>query len=227
MGNSTSSANNQNTPNQNIQQRVASPASARTSSPSRGGSPAPSSHRVHRSLRTKKKSLELPDLASLTLTPANSSPASASASPHSQYRRPQASSPIPIPASARPPPPRGFQPQNNLPSAAHIAYNHRHRSYLSSAYPSTHSFDHGGSPPRHQEPIPEHDHEPVRGKRAPKPKETVHSTLPIVVIKGEDEPKSDDVPSTIMIKWRGGGRNVILARAGDDNWKGRQQMDYE
>ena len=117
MGKSSSSANNQYNTNQNHPPRTDSPASARTSSPSRGGSPAPSGHRVHRSLRTKKKSLELPDLASLTLTPANSSPASVS--PHSNFRHPQASSPIPIPPSARPPPPRGFAPQNNLPSAAH------------------------------------------------------------------------------------------------------------
>ena len=56
-----------------------------SNSPARGGNPTPSasSHRVHRSLRNKKKSLELPDLESLTLTsasPASSSTTAASAS---------------------------------------------------------------------------------------------------------------------------------------------------
>lgn len=31
-------------------------------------------------------------------------------------------------------------------------------------------------------------------------------------------------PIPTKIYWKGGGKNVILARAGDDNWKGRQQM---
>ena len=31
----------------------------------------------------------------------------------------------------------------------------------------------------------------------------------------------------IRVVWRGGGRNVQLMRAGDNNWKGRRLMDYE
>lgn len=218
MGNSTSSANNQQNPNHDHPPRVDSPAaSSRTRSPSAGGSP----HRVHRSLRTKKKSLELPDLASLSLTPANSSPAS---SPHSQYRRPPASEPIPIPISARPPPAPGFQPQNNLPSAARLAFNNRRRSYNSSRQPSVQSFDtRDPSPPRRAETILEHD----ELDRIGRPRELIHSTLPIVLIKGDEPGPSDDQPSNISIKWRGGARKVVLARAGDDNWKGRQDMDYD
>jgi len=37
--------------------------------------------------------------------------------------------------------------------------------------------------------------------------------------------KREDVP--MKIYWRGGGKNVTLIRAGDDNWKGRQPMEKE
>lgn len=209
MGNSASNANQSPLHHPS---RLDSPA-RRTASPARGGSPAPSS-RVHRSLRQKKKSLELPDLASLTLTPASSSPQSVS--PHNGYRNPRASSPIPIPISARPPV-QTFRPQNNLPSAAQLHFKHR-KSYLSSAYPSTQSFV-SGSPP---EPVPE---EPP-AKPADYVPEIVHSTLP-VLLKAEDDSSSKPEPVTVHIKWRGGGRSVILTRAGHDNWNGRQPMEYE
>ncbi|KAA1469717.1 hypothetical protein DENSPDRAFT_849080 [Dentipellis sp. KUC8613] len=89
-------------------------------------SPAPRPPPVHRSLRTKKKSLELPDLASLTLTPAHSP----NASPHGPYRRPKASSPIPIPTSPQNPLSKehsyhSFGPQRppHLQSATQISLN--------------------------------------------------------------------------------------------------------
>ncbi|PAV17219.1 carbohydrate-binding module family 48 [Pyrrhoderma noxium] len=34
-------------------------------------------------------------------------------------------------------------------------------------------------------------------------------------------------PVQVCIIWRGGGKSVILIRAGDNNWKGRQQMEYD
>lgn len=224
MGNSTSNAANPNSTSNHSQlqpssSRYASP-TRRTQSPiSRGGSPVPAANRVHKSLRNKKKSLELPDLASLALTPASNSPGS---SPHASYRRPRASSPIPIPISPNNAP-STFRVQNNLPSAAHIALSQngrasRYRSYLSSAYPSTHSFvsrdQEQGSPPRQ---------EPVKHEFVP---EVVHSTIPLALPKAEGEVHKPE-HLTVTIKWRGGGKSVILARAGDDYWKGRQPMEYE
>ncbi|KAI0801976.1 5'-AMP-activated protein kinase beta subunit, interation domain-containing protein [Irpex lacteus] len=212
MGNSTSNAANSNLPH-NSSRRTQSPASIS----SRGGSPVPSangSHRVHKSLRTKKKSLELPDLASLALTPASSG--SPNASPHAAFRRPRASSPIPIPISPRPPP-SGYPVQSDIPSAAKLTDltgKSRYRSYLSSvsAYPSMHS----GSPPRTD--ISNGRHEFVQ--------EVVHSTIPLALMKAEGEgPRPEHV--TVTIKWKSGGRSVILARAGDDYWKGRQPMEYD
>ena len=221
MGNSTSNAANSSLPEPKAQlQRHTSP-NGRTLSPngrvlSPAGSPVP---RVHKSLRTKKKSLELPDLASLALTPASASP---NASPHTGYRRPRASSPIPIPASPNPPQPT-FRVQNNLPSAAHIAGSGNRRyqkSYLSSAYPSSHSFSgrehEQSSPPGHDEPEKQDFKE-----------EVVHSTIPLALVKAECDGLARPEHLSVMIKWRGGGKSVVLARAGDDYWKGRQPMEYE
>ncbi|KAI0789583.1 5'-AMP-activated protein kinase beta subunit, interation domain-containing protein [Abortiporus biennis] len=224
MGNSTSNAN-ANPPPNTAQSRLDS-SSRRTASPIRGGSPAPSSHRVHKSLRQKKKSLELPDLASLALTPTPSSPSSGS--PHAAYRRPRASSPIPIPNSANPPV-QTFRVQNNLPSAAHInlhtvpsgqGRSRHNRSYLNSAYPSTNSFDSRvhSSPPQQTERL--------KPEFVP---EVIHSTLPVALPKAEEDISKPE-PITVFIKWRGikgEYKSVVLARAGDDSWKGRQPMDFD
>ncbi|KAI0670906.1 5'-AMP-activated protein kinase beta subunit, interation domain-containing protein [Trametes maxima] len=198
--------------------RFSSP-SRSTHSPVRGGSPNPSStsHRVHRSLRHKKRSLELPDLASLTLTPASSSPASVS--PHPGSRRPRASSPIPIPTAANPPP-QTFRPQNNLPSAARIDRlrdgSSRYKSSLS-AFNSTRSFQSvvPESPPRSEAPL-RHEFVP----------EVVHSTLPLVLVKAEEDMHKPE-PVNVKITWRQAGSRVFLIRAGHDNWQGRQPMEYD
>lgn len=64
--------------------------------------------------------------------------------------------------------------------------------------------------------------------------EVVHSTIPIALNKhldhsidddGKRRLKKEEVP--MKIYWRAGGKNVILIRAGDDNWKGRQPMEKE
>ncbi|CCL99256.1 uncharacterized protein FIBRA_01271 [Fibroporia radiculosa] len=196
--------------------------SAHSHSPARRGSPArpPSaaSQRVHRSLRTKKKSLELPDLASLALTPAGS-PSPASVSPHGAYRRPRASSPIPIPTSAQPPQPT-FRPQNNLPSAAHIAlsnYNdhtRNNKSYLTNASRSFMYRVQEHSPPR--EDIHKSGFVP----------EVVYSTLPLALHKAEEDTGNPE-PVSVKITYRGAGKAVVLARAGDENWQGRQPMEFD
>ncbi|KAI0352596.1 hypothetical protein OH77DRAFT_1523178 [Trametes cingulata] len=213
MGNTSSN------PSAAANARLDSP-SRNAPSPSRGGSPNPShtSHRVHRSLRHKKKSLELPDLASLTLTPASSSPASVS--PHPGHRRPRASSPIPIPTAANPPP-QTFRPQNNLPSAARIDRmrdgHSRYKSSLS-AFNSTRSFQSAAvpdSPPRSDVPL--------RQGFVP---EVVHSTIPIALVKAEEDVHKPE-PVDYKIVWRQSGKKVYLIRAGHDNWQGRQPMEYD
>jgi hypothetical protein len=65
--------------------------------------------------------------------------------------------------------------------------------------------------------------------------ETVRSTIPIGLIQ-EDIPQPptrsrlspiDEPPHPVDVKilWRGVGKTVFLARAGDSNWKGRQAME--
>ncbi|EJF63208.1 hypothetical protein DICSQDRAFT_179224 [Dichomitus squalens LYAD-421 SS1] len=216
MGNTSSNP-------QSAHSRLDSPARSAHHSPIRGGSPNPSSstsHRVHRSLRNKKKSLELPDLASLTLTPASSTPASVSVSPHPAHRRPRASSPIPIPTAGNPPP-QTFRPQNNLPSAARIdrmADGRSRYKHSLSAFASTRSFQSTvvqDSPPRSDV--------PMRSEFVP---EVVHSTIPIALMKAEEDGHKLE-PVNYKITWRGGGKKVVLIRAGHDNWQGRQPMEYD
>jgi len=80
--------------------------------------------------------------------------------------------------------------------------------------------------------------------------ETVHSTIPLALHKAEEElAKSTNVdptgengqlierqdqshedqkePVSVKITWNGGGKDVVLVRAGDDNWKGRLPMEPE
>ena len=213
----------------------------------------PTPHPVHRSLRTKKKSLELPDLASLSLTPApsyvNNSP---NHSPHPHYRRPKPSSPIPIPSQTGPS--NGVDhhyqsyPRPNLPSTTQMPdvlvqqqpHTHipifpptqRHRSTPNA---STRSFS---RPPQATHLPPIRDIEPGREpdpKVIPFQPETVNSTIPLGLTQ-EDIPQPpararlspiDEPPHPVDVKisWRGIGKTVFLARAGDAGWKGRQAME--
>ncbi|KAI0755108.1 5'-AMP-activated protein kinase beta subunit, interation domain-containing protein [Daedaleopsis nitida] len=183
--------------------RLDSPARNNAHSPIRGGSPNPSSasHRVHRSLRNKKKSLELPDLASLTLTPASSSPVSGSPT-------------RPIGALT-------FRPQNNLPSAARIDRMADGRSRYTksnlSAFASNRSFQSAiqDSPPRSDAPV-----------KTEFVQEVVHSTIPLALHKADDD-SHDPEPVNYKIVWRNGGKKVALIRAGHDNWQGRQPMEFD
>jgi 5'-AMP-activated protein kinase beta subunit, interaction domain/Glycogen recognition site of AMP-activated protein kinase len=212
----------------------------------------PSSHPVHRSLRTKKKSLELPDLASLSLTPAPSHLNSPNHSPRPHHRRPKASSPIPIPSQS--PATNGVDyhyqsySRPNLPSTTqmpdvlvqHPTHPHipvfppaqRHTSTLNA---STRSFT---RPPQATHLPPIRDVEPGRDPEAKVVSffpETIHSTIPIGLVR-QDAPQPptrtrlspiDEPPHPVDIKisWHGGGKTVYLARAGDANWKGRQLME--
>lgn len=277
MGNTASNTNNASRPS-GLRDRVTSP--NRKSTRSRSPSPGPNSpHRPHRSLRQKKKSLELPDLASLGLSPVNP--------PSRRNSNRPGSSPIPIPpvVQALPNPyadniPERYQRgRRRQPSdfaldeevSTHIPIypdpvtdtsrrSSRGNPFIRGAplkYTSTQSFTHTSSRPQHK-----HKHEEIQEEEAPTfVPEAVRSTIPIALHKAEMElfksqfsddgheeverdlaPKEggtgrkmdmvveveeglDPIPTKIY--WKGGGKNVVLARAGDDNWKGRQQMTPE
>lgn len=219
----------------------------------------------HRSLRYKKKSLELPDLA-LAVTPAAPGATGSTSGVTGPYRRPQASSPIAIPTKpgvGGPGTPRANQESRlrSIPSAATNAaiqnmppmaevivqaneQRGRGNPHIRGAplqYTSTHSFTGTG---RGQTPLPSfvlrsHPY----GGFVP---EDVHSTLPLALGKTEDaveeeaerqeenahrttprQSTDEKQPAQVCIVWRGGGKSVFLMRAGDNNWKGRQPMEYE
>lgn len=287
MGNTTSNTNH-NRPSPVPTKQIDS--SSRKQAQSH--SPSPNPNQPHRSLRTKKKSLELPDLALLSLTPPPSYQNSANSSPLSSHRRqPRTTSPIPIPipvsnngtinnASNTGTSPRGRQPNVKVnlaretntsnfssdllleqPPSTHIPVpHHQHHSrnrgspFFRGAplqYNSTHSFTsrgQAGVQPRIQEIYAESQFEvSAQPDRQEFVQETVYSTIPLALHKAEeelaaattngldelgmsasnhpaDEPKE---PVNVKITWNGGGKSVVLARAGDDNWKGRQQMEPE
>jgi hypothetical protein len=239
MGNTTSNAG----PGVPQSRRVHSPGRASASPARRTDSPAgraKSPLGPHRSLRTKKKSLELPDLASLALTPSHSGTST-------PYRRgARTSSPIPIPVSAGQNP-ASAAPRPQLPSTTEMVDVLLHP-------PSTHIPVHPGHRPRSQlmrgGPLPYNSTRSFSGKSSQAPAarradsnefvpEVIRSSIPVVLRDKDDdhEPDAnahvrrktkDDEPVPVKIVWHGGAeRSVVLARAGDDNWKGRQPLERE
>lgn len=184
---------------------------------------------THKSMRTKKKSLELPDLAMLGISQPPPKP-------------PPPSAPIPIPISPNPNPdahrprPRIDHDESRLTvsdlavqPSTHIPLYHQTNNRKSSypKYDSNRSESSKDSVPPSQQLEEEEQQSPFKH-------EVVHSTIPVALHKpldhsmeedGKRRYKREDVP--MKIYWRGAGKNVILIRAGDDNWKGRQPMEKE
>ena len=211
-------------------------ASSPTSRAIGGPPPAPTTEVPHPSLRTKKKSLELPDLASLSLDPRGRQAKSASIpipvtapSPFRHYQQsqhPQPRAPRHLPSTTdvdlvanyppfpRPNPaaPRGRQQQQQVARMQEL-YN--------------------------QSQQPAHPPSPHR----PFPQEVVRSSIPVALAKAlpnelppaeeivqQEYPQKEDLLADfvpVKIVWKGGGTQVVLARAGDDEWKGRQVMEKE
>lgn len=95
-------------------------------------------------------------------------------------------------------------------------------------YNSTHSFaDARRAPsPAHRKP-PRHAQDPYVPRA-----EVVHSSIPAAL----EDPADPDAPRRrrrlheavpYTVVWRGPAHSVVLARAGHDNWKGRQPMERE
>ena len=187
---------------------------------------SPSPGNPHHSLRAKKRSLELPDLASLSL-----------GSPRGRQISNQPKTPaIPIPHQQQP---RNYRQQPSFSSTTDILLNQHP--------PSTHIPFPPPTRPRQstQNRIQElYNQSQVIPPPPPSPStsaspaifipETVQSSIPIGLI-GLDPPTDSPlnqhvappqlVPSKIV--WSAGGKSVFLARAGDDDWKGRLQMERE
>ena len=203
----------------------------------RGASPAPSQGVPHPSLRTKKKSLELPDLASLSLDNSRGRQAKSASIPipttppspfrhYQQSQHPQPRAPRHLPSTAdvdlidnyppfpRPNPaaPRGRQQQQQVARMQEL--------YNQSQQP-THLLSHQRSFQQ----------------------EIVVSSIPIALTKAlpnelppaeeivqQEYPQKEDLLADfvpVKIVWKGGGTQILLARASDDEWKGRQVMEKE
>jgi type II secretory pathway pseudopilin PulG len=85
-----------------------------------------------------------------------------------------------------------------------------------------------------------HPSSPTSASRPTYSREVVRSSIPVLLGEGEhqaetqennvlcpiqEDQSADPVPLTVV--WKGGGTEVILARAGDDDWKGRQPMERQ
>jgi len=58
----------------------------------------------------------------------------------------------------------------------------------------------------------------------------VHTGLAVADPEAAASPNQEELlaaPVLVKIVWKGGGSHVVLARAGDDEWKGRQPMIRE
>jgi hypothetical protein len=226
-------------------------------------SPSPTtSHRVHPSLRHKKKSLELPDLATLSLS---STSATTTASPGGGSNRrggggPAAvrtSSPIPIPmsphnagavATTRPVLPSTSDMTDDLLALQNQNANPSRNAHFRGAplpYSSTRSFTTAGKQTKQsQQPVQQPSQRTSSQAPRPAPTRPIENAVPAVVPKiisnvhnpldsGEytvdgqrrKRPRPEPVPYKVV--WRGHATSVVLARAGDDHWRGRQVMEKE
>jgi hypothetical protein len=207
----------------------------------RGASPAPSPGVPHPSLRTKKKSLELPDLASLSLDNTRGRQAKTASIPipisapspfrhyqqcqHPQPHQPPPRAPRHLPSTAdvnlvpsypsvtRPnPAPRGRQQQQQVARMQEL--------YNQSQQP-THSPSHHRS----------FQQETVRSSIPVALSKALPNELPAAeeIVQQEYPQKEDLLADFVPVKiiWKGGGTQVVLARASDDEWKGRQPMEKE
>jgi len=277
MGNSASNANPNRT--QNVQRTDNQPTTTTVMS-NRDASLSPGPGNPHRSLRSKKKSLELPDLAGLSLSPSSISnrgrqrtpaipiPAAPhSRSPFSHYsevrgiatqrQRPrnfpsttsvlqyefddvvnlEPSTHIPFPPPSRA---QQIQQQQSREQAhrrtdgqqrdKHSARQQAQVSKIQDLYDRSVDPHHPAAPPS----------SPASAPRPVYIREVVRSSIPIVLGSNaiqtevqestalspiQEDLSADPVPYTIV--WRGGGSDVILSRAGDDEWKGRQPMERQ
>jgi hypothetical protein len=204
-------------------------------------------------MRHKKKSLELPDLASLALTPSGSGTTTPGGT-----RRPMVpgggggsgtgavptSSPIPIPmspanaanaAAAAPRAIRALPSQSDMAEllqpagaagAGSGAGRNPHFRGAPLPYSSTRSFRDAPAPPR-----PAQAPRPIDKSLQVHP--TVDSGLPnplqaAGVGDGEKRRRNRPEPVPYKVVWRGHAQSsVVLARAGDNYWKGRQPMEKE
>ncbi|ESK96183.1 snf1 kinase complex beta-subunit [Moniliophthora roreri MCA 2997] len=248
MGNSSST---QNSGGGGLR-RFSSPNSNPKSDRERIPNTHPHAPRPHRSLRVKKKSLELPDLAPLSLNPYQNH------QPTAPYR----SNPLPIPPQAR----QGSIFWNEGQPVDPDYRNRPRRSNNSSRQPSAQSSvissqqTHSRPPsyrtqesPSTAQPfastledelvreersedgnlVASGQYNPLATRTSIPAKTTISPAVSGELVEKEilaekkERESLDGDEVMVKISWRGGGMNIFLARQGDDEWRGRRRMERE
>jgi hypothetical protein len=232
MGNSQS---DQQQPNghggQHLARSGTRSSTASTVTPASSAAAAPVPNIPHRSLRHKKKSLELPDLASLALTSAGGAGSGVRTPGGRPAPPPPTSTPINIPHSAGGQPtadheraPRALPSTHDLsqlllqppaPTGTGVRSSHFRGAPL--PYNSTRDFAGGQAVQRTSS----------RQDPAVDRPGNVYSTIPVGLDIAGGRPRQRPEPVAYRVYWRGLAQSVVLARAGHDNWKGRQSMEKE
>ncbi|KAF5360570.1 hypothetical protein D9756_005064 [Leucocoprinus leucothites] len=257
------------------QQRRTDPNVHLNESPTRRGrspSPIPTPGHPHPSMRTKKRSLELPDFnrgSAITGGTANGS--SGALGSRARQKTPPKSQAINIPKVADDTftkrPDNNFSSSELIIPATHLPFppTQAQQRNASATYAGPGAVrgqrSRAGRPPRMSQvhevepPTPPHQqyqHYQQEPATPPSPnpfnREVVKSTIPIGLLTDADarlfeEEENEETPilqqdadiddstllepTPVQITWRGGGKVVVLARAGDDDWNGRQPMERE
>jgi hypothetical protein len=94
-------------------------------------------------------------------------------------------------------------------------------------YSSTRSFTTGGAPPTR--PAPSRPIEHAAPAVAPRVRSNMNNPLDTIEYTqdGQRRRRVRPEPVAYKVKWAGHATSVVLARAGDDNWRGRQVMEKE
>ncbi|KAJ3809945.1 hypothetical protein EV368DRAFT_62352 [Lentinula lateritia] len=189
---------------------------------------------VHRSLQTKKKSLELPDLAlTQVTTPTHSSASAAAQAIPIPERQPgagyQYSTPIHIRSRSSSRPPDLPNPQS---TAGPVAGHDFPRIVVRSSIPFPANLliaeAKAAQATQAKLVLAESDSEEINNSNAvarspslliPPISPPAHRVNP--------QPSEGEPTYLVKISWHGGGKEVFLTRAGDDDWNGRKKMENE
>lgn len=199
-------------------------------------------------MRQKKKSLELPDFNRSTLT---------ASQPRGRQKTPPKSQAINIPKAAVDAPParrphNNFSSSELIVPATHLPFPPAQRGHGSgTGYGNGRGQRSRGGPQPMQNIYDEPSQPQTHHQRPPSPpsptpfvKEVVNSSIPLGLLEELDtqlyleeegettapvrpEDPALTEPVVVKVTWQGGGKNVVLARAGDDDWSGRQPMERE
>lgn len=138
-----------------------------------------------------------------------------------------------LPAKTASIPIKGRQPREKyyVQPSAHIPKEYQERNIDTDDQQSDDEFRPPSPPAPFIPPTPALSAESIDVPRVPKGSPTGRDFQPGLVMSGLKPPikfhKSDEKPVAVTISWKFGGKRVVLARAGDDEWNGRRTLKQE